>query len=137
MLAESPQNLQEVMLIAGITGQNVAEHNNRMVFLRAWYRANFNLPQSAWFLNALDENGIAHALDLEQLRGSGDLSALPELARLLVEAPLPHLRSLAARILRIITQEDYGTVSIHTDEARRRAIAERYLYLIDEVEEKK
>ena len=105
--------------------------------MRVWYRANFSLPQAGWFLGALGEYGIEHRLELEQLRGNGDLTAVPELTRLLVEAPVPHLRSLAARILRIITQEDYGVVGIHTDEARRRSIAERYLYLVDEEEGRK
>lgn len=137
MLTENPHHLQEIALIAGITGQDATERNDRIGYLRAWYRANFSLPQAGWFLDALGQYGIEHRLELEQLRGNGDLTAVPELTRLLVEAPVPHLRSLAARILRIITQEDYGVVGIHTDEARRRSIAERYLYLVDEEEGRK
>jgi HEAT repeat protein len=136
MLTENPQHLPEIALIAGITGQDVTERNDRVGYLRAWYRANFSRPQATWFLSALDEQGVEHSLNIEQLRGSGDLSALPELTRLLVDSKIPYLRSLAARVLRLITHEDFGAVSIHTDETRRRAIAERYLYLVDEVEKK-
>ncbi len=137
MLTEEPRHLQEISLIAGITGQDVTERNDRVEFLRAWYRANIGLPQSIWFLNALGDYQVPHSLDIEQLRGDGNLSGVPELTRLLVEAPAPQLRSLAARILRVVTHQDYGVVSLQAPEDRRRAIAERYLYLVDAAQDAK
>ncbi|MHC5065189.1 MAG: HEAT repeat domain-containing protein [Planctomycetota bacterium] len=137
MLTEEPRHMQEIALIAGITGQDVTERNDRIEYLRAWYRANIGLPQSVWFLNALGDYQVPHTLDIEQLRGDGNLSGVPELARLLIDAPAPQLRSLAARILRVVTHQDYGVVSLQAPEERRRAIAERYLYLVDAAQESK
>ena len=42
-----------------------------------------------------------------------------------------YLRSLVARVLRITTGEDFGLVTVQTEEPKLRAIAERYRFLAD------
>ena len=50
---------------------------------------------------------------------------MPELARLLVEAKEPRVFALCGAVLRTVTGEDLGLVTMQSNEATRAAIAAR------------
>jgi HEAT repeat protein len=131
MLADDHDRLRVVALIAGITGQDLTARNDRLDFIRAWYTRNRVLPQQSWFLAALAEADIKTSLRPEQVGPGAGTAGVPELVRLMLEAQPAHLKSLAARLLRVTTGQDFGTVGPLIDPDQLRAIADRYAFLAD------
>lgn len=131
MLDSSQDQLRVVALIAGITGVDVTERNDRVPFLRRWLRANEGRSQGEWLVAALAARNVPNTLDAAFLRPNAGTAQVNELTRLLVELNHPHLRPLVARVLRLTTGEDFGTVSMETDADTLYAIAERYRFLVD------
>ena len=130
MLNEDRERLRIIALIAGIAGQDVTSRNDRVEHIRRWYLRNRAYPQATWFLNALREQNVATTLSPVQFGAGSGTASVPELVRIMLEVQQPYLRSLAARMLRLTTGEDYGVVGPLTDEDQRSAIAERYSVLI-------
>lgn len=131
MLTEDEQRLRVISLIAGVTGQNVTDVNDRVGVLKAWLDLNRDRAQGDWFLQALAEAGAGHSLRREQLMPMAGTAAVPELTRLVMELEQPWLRSLAGRMLRVATGEDYGVINPLATEAQRLAICDRYRFLHD------
>lgn len=131
MLAEDRERARIVALIAGTTGQDVTARNDRVEFLRGWLVGNRHLSQAEWLLRALAESGVKTTLSPAQFGPGTGTAVVPELCRLVVEAEPPYLRALAARVLRVVTQRDFGVIGPLTTEDQRRAIAERYSALHD------
>ena len=117
--------------IAGITGQNVTDRNDRLEHLSSWYADNRSKSQGDWLIAALNENGITHRLTPAELVPDAGVACIPELTRLIVDCEQPWLRSLAARLLRVATSEDQGTLPPLADEAQRLAYCERYRFLYE------
>jgi hypothetical protein len=82
-------------------------------------------------LSALDESGITHRLTAGDLVADAGVSCVPELTRLIIECEQPWLRSLSARLLRVATGEDQGTLPPLADEAQRLAYCDRYRFLYE------
>jgi hypothetical protein len=131
LLDSSTSGLQAVGLLEGITGLDVAALDNRSEALDQWYRAHRAEPQHQWFLDALAAAEITTNLQHEQFAPGAGLAAVPELTRLLVEAPEGRLRVLASAMLRQVTREDYGVVTPQTPRPALEALAVRYRYLVD------
>jgi HEAT repeat protein len=131
MLADDRGRLRVIAMIAGITGLDVTASNDRVAEIRGWYARNANRSQSEWFLQALAGLAVRHSLKPDQFGPDVGTAAVPELTRLVLEAEQPYVRSLAARMLRVNTGEDYGAVGPLTTEAQRVAICERYRFLFD------
>lgn len=126
MLDGDGSQLETVLLIEGITGVDLARRNQRAEFMRQWYSVQRNRSQAAWFLSALRETGVVHSLTTEQLVEGAGMAAVPELARLLTDATAPRLRVLASKLLRDVTQIDYGVVTPGTPSERLLSVADRY-----------
>ncbi|MDA0933030.1 MAG: HEAT repeat domain-containing protein [Planctomycetota bacterium] len=131
MLQEDDSRLRIMAAIAGITGQNVTDRNDRLEHLSSWYADNRSKSQGDWLIAALNENGITHRLTPAELVPEAGVACIPELTRLIVECEQPWLRSLAARLLRVATSEDQGTLPPLADEAQRLAYCERYRFLYE------
>ncbi|MCA8941737.1 MAG: HEAT repeat domain-containing protein, partial [Planctomycetes bacterium] len=131
LLDDSQDPLRLIALITGICGVDVTERNDRVPFLRRWLRDNEKRSQGEWLVAALDSRGIVHGLDARSLGEGSGTSQVTELTRLLVELRLPQLRPLVGRMLRATTGEDFGLVTVTTDDATLRGIVERYRFLVD------
>ncbi len=131
MLQEDDSRIRIMAAIAGITGQNVTDRNDRLEHLSRWYADNRGRSQGEWLLAALDESGITHRLTAGDLVADAGVSCVPELTRLIIECEQPWLRSLSARLLRVATGEDQGTLPPLADEAQRLAYCDRYRFLYE------
>lgn len=135
MLQEDDSRIRIMAAIAGITGQNVTDRNDRLEHLSSWFADSRGRSQGDWLLAALAENGITHRLESEQLQPGAGVACVPELTRLIVECEQPWLRSLSARLLRVATGEDQGTLPPLADEAQRLAYCERYRFMYEAARE--
>jgi HEAT repeat protein len=131
LLQEDDSRIRIMAAIAGITGQNVTDRNDRLEHLSRWYADNRGRSQGEWLLAALDENGITHRLTALDLVPDAGVACVPELTRLILECEQPWLRSLSARLLRVATGQDQGTLPPLADEAQRLAYCERYRFLYE------
>ncbi len=131
MLDTTEQPLPIVAVIASMTGIDVTERNDRVPFLRNWWRTHASTSQGQWLIEALAANKVSNTLNADLLGEGSGTAQVAELSRLLVEANPAYLRPLAARVLRVTTGEDYGLVTIATDDDSLRGIAERYRFLGD------
>lgn len=118
-------------LLASATGTDLLNAEDRIGLIESWYRAHRNEAQWQWLLNALRANDEATTLRPEQFAASAGFGAVPELARLLVEARTPRLRVLCAAVLRTVTNEDFGVVAPDTSAEVREGIAARYRLLAE------
>ncbi|MBX3462350.1 MAG: HEAT repeat domain-containing protein [Planctomycetes bacterium] len=118
-------------LLSSTIGLDVVSANDRIGAVETWYRRNRTAPQWQWLLDGLRVAEEATTLRPEQFEPSAGLTAVPELARLLVEAQAPRHRVLAAAVLRTLTGEDFGVVAPDTPGEVREGIAARYRSLAE------
>jgi hypothetical protein len=109
----------------------VKNAEDRVNSLEQWWRTNRSLQQYQWLLAALRSSKVPTTLKPEQFEAGSGLTAVPELSRLLVEAPEPRLRVLTAAVLRTVANEDYGAVNWQTQPAALESIAARYRVLYE------
>jgi HEAT repeat protein len=133
-LLGTPASYRAAQLIETITGIELVERNERASFARQWLARNVRKTQGEWLVDALAAHEVRTSLTADQLGLGARPATVRELCRLLVGLDKPHLRCLAAKVLRQITEHDFGLVLPRTDEVTRQAIADRYLFLIEEPE---
>jgi HEAT repeat protein len=131
MLEADPKQTRIAVLLSGITGLDLVPANDRSGIARQWWRSNRERSQALWFLDALQRGGVATSLTAEQLHAGAGLDAVDELSRLMVESEAPHLRVLAAALLRDVTERDFGLVSAQTPSSQLQALADRYRFYAD------
>ncbi len=131
-LLEAPaESARVAVLLAGITGLDVPAANDRPAFVREWFRTQRTQPQGQWFLDALRKAEVATTLTAESLREGAGLEAIPELARLLPRLKSPYLRVLCGALLRSVSGEEFGKVTVRTELIELQAIADRYLFHVE------
>ncbi len=128
LLENEPDHARTAVLLSGCTGLDLADVNDRAALVREWWRTHKDLPQAAWFMESLQRHAIKTTLTVDQLAPRAGPAAVPELTRIMVETDLPHVRVLAAALLRETTERDFGLISMSTDRNRLQAIADRYRY---------
>jgi hypothetical protein len=77
--------------------------------------------------------GVATDLDASKLQPRAGVDAVPELARIMTTADLPHVRLLALTLLRDTTQRDFGTISPQARPEELVALADRYRFYAESV----
>lgn len=118
-------------MIEGTTGLDTNVPDDLAGLVERWYQEHRNEPQWRWLMAALDKAGVPHAFEAGQFAVGAGLQAVPELARIMVDAEAGRLRVLAAAVLRDVTGEDYGQVLPGTPVDVRQAIAARYRELYE------
>lgn len=118
-------------LLSGTTGVDLVAAEDRISRIETWWRQRRNEAQWQWLLEALRATEVPTALRPEHFAPGAGPAPVVELARLLVELPQPHLWTLCAAVLRGVTGEDHGVVTMQTPREVRQAIAARYR-LLDE-----
>ncbi len=131
LLEDEPERTRTVLLLAGITGVDLAQQNDRVAFMREWWRSHKDLPQGVWYLECLQANQIPTALAIDDLAPKIGFRAVPELTRVLLETHLPHVRVMTAAMLRETTARDFGPVSLAMTPSTVQALADRYRYYAD------
>lgn len=131
LLQRRHEPLLAAALLAGTTGLDLDSVADPVTALRDWHRDHRLEPQWRWLLQALQREKITTSLDDTQFAPSAGLVAVPELARLLVEAEPGRVRSLAAAVLRATSGEDFGQITPATSVEIRTAIAGRYRELYE------
>ena len=131
MLELESRQTRVVMLLSSITGLDLASANDRKGVMEEWWRTNKDQPQAVWFLESLQRSRIDTTLRVEQLAPGAGADGVEELTRILLTAPEPYTRVLAAAMLREVTERDFGSVSMITPPEQLRAVADRYRYFAD------
>ncbi len=117
--------------LEGATGLSFAAAQDRIDMVEAWYPKNRTAPQWQWLLDALQTDKVQTSLRAEQFVAGAASPAVPELVRLLVEAPDGRLWALTAAVLRGLTGEDFGAISAQSPQEAREAVAARYRIAFD------
>lgn len=131
MLDSPPDSARAAMLLAATTGIDVMQGNDRQAAMREWWKNHKDLPQAVWFLTALRAEKIETTLAPDQLAPGAGIAAVKELTGIMVRANQPHLRVLAAAMLRQTTAQDFGLVTARTPVAQLQAIADRYQFFAE------
>ncbi|MFK7741899.1 MAG: HEAT repeat domain-containing protein [Planctomycetota bacterium] len=118
------------MRLEETTGVDLTNAPDRITAIENWWRLHKEEAQWRWLLGALEQAEVRHRLSEDDLVAKSP-AALPELARLMVEAEQPRLWTLAAAVLRRRLDEDYGLVTYQTPIEVREGLAGRYQLLID------
>jgi len=131
LLRNPKLSIEASTLLSCTTGLDIVNAKDRVVAVESWWRKNQKSPQWQWLLDALRATNQPTTLRPEHFTGESSLIAVPELARLLVEAKEPRLRVLTSAVLRSITNEDFGVVTMQTPEDVATGIAARYRLLVE------
>lgn len=118
-------------MLAGTTGLDLDSVADPVFAVDEWWRAHRLEPQWRWLLQALERDKVKHSLEEAQFAPSAGLVALPELARIMVEAEHGRLRVLASAVLRAQAGEDLGTLTPSTPIEVRQNIAAKYRELYE------
>ncbi|GAB4163960.1 MAG: hypothetical protein Fur0037_29290 [Planctomycetota bacterium] len=130
-LRQGRDPLRALAAVGAITGLDVSAQGDRVRALEDWSEVHGKEPQWQWLLQALARENIPSTLEAEQFAEAAGLSAVPELARLLVEADGGRIRALCAAVLRTLTGKDHGIVNEMTPRETLEAIAARYRAMFD------
>ena len=129
-LVEQLQRRREPLLVAGMlagtTGLDLDTVADPVFAIDEWYRDHRQEPQWRWLLQALQRDTIKHSLEEGQFAVSAGMVAVPELARIMVDAEHGRIRVLASAVLRTQAGADHGTLTPTTPLEVRQAIAARY-----------
>lgn len=115
-----------VPVLEGATGFDLKNVPDRITAMEGWWRENKDVAQWQWFLEALRREGVSSKLVTGQFGVGADMSAVPELTRLLVELEQPRLWVLCSAVLRTVTNQDFGIVTQQTPPDVREGMAGRY-----------
>ena len=118
-------------LIEGATGVDLAVATDRITAIESWWRARKQEPQWRWLLDALEAAGVEHALRPEDFVAGAGMRSMPELCRLLVDLEVPRLWVLTGAVMRAVSGEDYGGVTMQTPPDIREGVAGRYRALAE------
>lgn len=118
-------------LLAGATGYDLQAQEDRVGAAEQWWRRNKASPQWQWLLDGLKATETPTLLRAEQFAAGAGLQPVPELSRLLVECKTPRLCVLVSAVLRTVTNEDFGVISVQTPVDVREGIAARYRLLCE------
>ena len=128
---------QTVALLEGATGVDLQSVTDRVTVIEVWWRKNKDIAQWQWLLGALRGKDVATTLGLEDFASDANMSAVPELARLMVEVEHPRLWVLCSAVMRTVRGQDYGIVTEHTPANVRQGIAGRYLIAAETARDEK
>ncbi|MCA8958593.1 MAG: HEAT repeat domain-containing protein [Planctomycetes bacterium] len=132
LLSLRPLEDEASRYLAEITGVDVfALNQDRARRLQSWYSANRQFGRGDWFLAALHSYRVPTNLKSGQLLAGIGVGAVPELTRLLVALQVPHLRVMAATLLRETTGKDFTARVRHSQGAALQAIADRYRFFAE------
>lgn len=131
MLRDPHRGVEAAALLSGTTGIDVLSAKDRLGTVEAWWRQNRSLPQWRWLLDGLDATKEPTVLKPEQFALGSDPAVVEELARILVEVKEPRLAVLCGAVLRTLTGEDYGGLSLDATKEMRSGIAARYRLLAE------
>ena len=104
------------------------ERGSRLGQAEVWYRQQRQKPQWQWLLDAFAVNKIETSLQPKSFVGKPTKETVFELTRLLVDGPVPHLWPLTVAVLRNLTGEEQGNITLHATVEQRKAIAEMYRF---------
>jgi hypothetical protein len=131
MLRAGIEPLRATAMLEGIIGLEVTGLPDRALGVERWYRDHKGEQQWQWLLNACAAASLTTTLRQADFDVAAGMKAVPELVRIVLEAPQPRLRVLAAAVLRERTGEDYGVVTPEMPLEMREGIAARYKILFD------
>lgn len=109
------------------------ERGSRLGQAEVWYRQQRQKPQWQWLLDAFAANKIETSLQQQSFVGKPTKETVFELTRLLVDGPVPHLWPLTVAVLRNLTGEEHGNVTLHATVEQRKAIAELHRFAVTAV----
>ena len=118
---------QTVDLLEGATGVDLKSVTDRVSVIESWWSINKDLAQWQWLLDALREQDVSTKLVIEDFAGDANMSAVPELARLMVEVKPARLWVLCSAVMRTVSGHDFGIVNEQTPVDIREGIAGRYV----------
>lgn len=131
-LLRQPEHAGEAaQALACTTGFDLLGQSDRLGSMEAFWRRQRANPQWQWFLEGLRAAEVQTVLRAEAFAPGAGNQPVPELARLLVECREPHLRVLAAALLRTITGVDFGTVTMQSTAQVCESVAARYRMLLE------
>lgn len=128
---------QSVALVEGATGVDLKSVTDRVTAIEAWWRKNKDIAQWQWLLDALRAKDVATTLGIEDFASDANMSAVPELARLMVEVEHPRLWVLCSAVMRTVSGQDFGIVTEQTPTDVREGIAGRYLIAAEAARDEK
>lgn len=111
---------------AGTTGFDLLGQQDRIGAAEIWWRKNRQNPQWQWLLDGLRAKEVTTVLGPQDFAAGAGLQPVPELIRVLIECNQPHLCVLASAVLRTLTNEDFGVVTLTSSKEAREAIGARY-----------
>jgi hypothetical protein len=110
---------------------------DRVSVIEGWWQLNKDLAQWQWLLEELRANEVPTTLKFDDFSSSAEMSAVPELARLMVEVKQPRLWVLCSAVIRTVSGEDYGVVNEQTPVDVREGLAGRFLVAAEEARAEK
>ncbi len=128
LLDEESPGTRAALLLSTITGLDVTAVNDRAGAMREWWRSSKDLPQAVWFLRAIQRKGIETTLTAGQLAPGAGVAPVAELTRIMIKSTEPHVRVLAAALLREVTQAEFGQITMLSTVAQIHAAADRYRF---------
>ncbi|MEO0480399.1 MAG: HEAT repeat domain-containing protein [Planctomycetota bacterium] len=127
LLDDPEESARAARLISGTTGIDLVNARRRFETLLAWRQEHRQNTQGAWLIEALDREGIQHSLNPAALVPGAGAAAVPELARLAEVIESPVILPLLGRVMRRVTDQDFGNIDPFFCSAERRlGILERY-----------
>lgn len=117
-----------IVQVAAVTGLDVSEINDRGAYLREWWRTHENQPQAAWYLELLRRENIESPLRVQDLEPGAGNAGVPELLRILTRITNPRVRVLTIAMLRQVTEQDFGALTLNSGDEAARSLADRYRF---------
>lgn len=137
-LLRTPQYAAKTVdLLEGATGVDLKSVTDRVSVIEGWWQINKDLAQWQWLLEELRANEVPTTLKFDDFSSSAEMSAVPELARLMVEVKQPRLWVLCSAVIRTVSGEDYGVVNEQTPVDVREGLAGRFLVAAEEARAEK
>jgi len=137
-LLRTPQYAAKTVdLLEGATGVDLKSVTDRVSVIEGWWQLNKDLAQWQWLLEELRANEVPTTLKFDDFSSSAEMSAVPELARLMVEVKQPRLWVLCSAVIRTVSGEDYGVVNEQTPVDVREGLAGRFLVAAEEARAEK
>lgn len=131
-LLASPQHQTEAAVaLSCTTGVDLLNQSDRAGAFAAFWRRHRGEPQWQWLIDGLQAAEVPSVLRPEHFAPGAGLLPVPELARLLVDCKVAHLRVLVAAVLRETAQVDYGVISMQSTAEVCESIASRYRILVE------
>lgn len=131
LLRQTRHAAQAVTPLECTTGADLSNVPDRIAAIELWWRDNKSAQQWQWLLVGLQAAGVETTLRPEHFGDEADMAPVTELARLLVGLEEPRLWVLDAAVLRTVTRQDFGAVTVQSSRESRAGIAARYRELAE------